>query len=130
MRAVELNGYEGFQSLRLVEVEKPKPAAKEILIEVKAAGINYAEIELTQAKYQIAKPLPFIMGFEASGIVAEVGSQVKNHKVGDQVTSVVSSGAMPNMLLPMPIWRSRSRKASRLPRQLPSRFRDCQPTLF
>jgi NADPH2:quinone reductase len=75
-----------------VEVEKPKPGAKEILIEVRAAGINYAEIELTNGRYQIPKQLPFIMGFEASGIVAQVGSQVKNHKVGDQVTSVVSSG--------------------------------------
>ena len=40
MRAVELNGYQGFQSLRVVEVEKPKPGVKEILIEVRAAGVT------------------------------------------------------------------------------------------
>jgi NADPH2:quinone reductase len=92
VKAVELNGYEGFQSLRVVEVEKPRPGAKEILIEVRAAGINYAEIELTNGKYQVPKQLPFVMGFEASGIVAEVGSQVKNHELGDRITSIVSSG--------------------------------------
>jgi NADPH2:quinone reductase len=92
VKAIELSGYEGFKSLRVVEVEKPKPGAKEILIEVRAAGINYAEIELTNGKYHVPKQLPFVMGFEASGIVAEVGSQVKNHKLGDRITSIVSSG--------------------------------------
>lgn len=92
MKAIELNGYEGFQSLRVVEVDRPSPGAQEILIEVRAAGINYAEIELTKGKYQVPKQLPFVMGFEASGIVAEVGSQVRNHKVGDKITSIVSSG--------------------------------------
>ena len=92
MKAVQLDGYEGFQSLRVVELEKPKPGAKEILIEVRAAGINYAEIELTSGKYQVPKELPFIMGFEASGVVAEVGSQVKNYQLGDRITSIVSSG--------------------------------------
>jgi len=92
VRAVALNGYEGFQSLQVVEVDKPRPGAKEVLIEVRAAGINYAEIEITKGKYQVPKQLPFVMGFEASGIVAEVGSQVRNHKVGDKITSIVSSG--------------------------------------
>ncbi len=92
MKAVELSGFEGFKSLSVVEVEKPKPGASEVLIEVKAAGINYAEVELTKGKYQVFKKLPFIMGFEASGIVVEVGSRVKNLKVGDKITSLVSGG--------------------------------------
>ncbi|HWO39455.1 MAG TPA: zinc-binding dehydrogenase [Candidatus Acidoferrum sp.] len=75
-----------------VEVERPTPGVKEILIEVRAAGINYAEIELISGKYQVPKQPPFVMGFEASGIVTEVGSQVRNHRVGDRVTSIVSSG--------------------------------------
>ena len=92
MKAVELSGYEGFQSLRVVEVEKPKPGAQEVLIEVRAAGINYAELELTKGRYQVPKQPPFVMGFEASGVVAEVGPNASNHKVGDRVTSVVTSG--------------------------------------
>jgi len=92
VKAVELSGYEGLQSLRVVEIDKPKPGAKEILIEVRAAGINYAEIELTNGRYRVPKQLPFVMGFEASGVVAEVGSQVKNHRLGDRITSIVRSG--------------------------------------
>lgn len=92
MKAIELSGLEGFKSLRVVEVDVPKPQANQVLIQVKAAGINFAELELTWGKYPALKPLPYILGFEAAGIIAEVGSAVKNLKVGDKVTAIVSSG--------------------------------------
>lgn len=92
MKGIELTGYCGIECLRIVEVEKPKPATNEILLQVKAAGINFAEMELAKGKYKIAKEPPFVMGFEASGVVAEVGSQVKNLKIGDRITTIVSSG--------------------------------------
>src|SRR6267154_995985 len=43
MKAVELNGFEGINSLRVVEVEKPKPGTNQVLLEVKADGISFAE---------------------------------------------------------------------------------------
>src|SRR5258708_38756875 len=92
MKAIELSGLEGFKSLRVADVEKPKPAANQILIEVMAAGINFAELELTLGRYPALKPLPYVLGFEAAGIVAEIGSHVKNVRVGDKVTAIVSSG--------------------------------------
>jgi NADPH:quinone reductase len=92
MRAVVLNGYEGAKSLRIVDVHKPQPAPSEILIQVKAAGINFAELELIEGRYQVPKEVPFIMGFEAAGIVIEAGHKVKSLKPGDRVTSIVSSG--------------------------------------
>jgi NADPH2:quinone reductase len=92
MKAVELNGFDGPSSLRVTEVEKPKPGPNEVLIEVKAAGLNFAEIEMTKGRYPAAKKLPFVMGFEAAGIVVEAGSQAKNVKVGDKVTTLASSG--------------------------------------
>ncbi len=92
MQAIQLTGLEGFDSLRVVEVEKPTPGASEVLLEVKAAGINFAELEMTKGRYQAFRKLPFIMGFEAAGVVVEVGAQVENLKVGDRVTSIVSSG--------------------------------------
>jgi len=51
MKAIELIGLEGSKSLRLVDVEKPKPAEQEVLIEVKAARVNYADVELSRANY-------------------------------------------------------------------------------
>lgn len=92
MKAVELTGFEGLESFRLVEVDKPKPSANEILMQVKATGINFAEIEMTNGKYPAARKLPFVMGFEAAGIVVEAGPNAKNVKVGDKVAAVVSSG--------------------------------------
>jgi NADPH2:quinone reductase len=92
MKAIELTGLEGFESLRVVEADKPKPGPNQVLIEVKAAGINFAELELTKGKYPALKPLPYIFGFEAAGIVVELGSQVKGVNVGDSVAAIVSSG--------------------------------------
>lgn len=92
MNAIQLNGLEGFKSLKLVEIERPTPATNEVLVDVKAAGINYAEIELIRGKYPLSKPLPCIMGFEASGVVVELGSEVKNLNIGDRVTALTSSG--------------------------------------
>jgi NADPH2:quinone reductase len=109
MKAVELAGYEGLNSLRVVDVPKPKVAQHECLIEVKATGINFAELELTRGRYQVGKEPPFIMGFEAAGVVCEIGESVKNLKVGDRVTAVVSSGgyadyatAPADMAIPIP----------------------------
>ncbi len=92
MKAIELSGLEGFKSLRVADVAKPKPAANQILIEVMAAGINFAELELTWGRYPALKPLPYVLGFEAAGIVVEIGLHVKNVRVGDKVAAIVSSG--------------------------------------
>jgi NADPH:quinone reductase len=92
MQAIELTGFDGLSSLRTVDVDTPKPGPNEVLISVKAAGINFAEIELTKGRYPSNKPLPFIMGFEAAGTVAEVGSAVTTLKSGNRVAAIVSSG--------------------------------------
>ena len=92
MQAIQLEAYAGPGSLQLVELDRPRPAVGEVLIEVQASGINFAELELTWGRYTIPKAPPFIMGFEAAGIVAEVGPGVKNVQIGDRVTSIVSSG--------------------------------------
>ncbi len=92
MKAIELNSLEGLTGLAVVEVARPKPGPNEILVEVKAAGMNYAELELMQGRYPPAKPLPYVLGFEAAGVVAEVGSQVTNFVIGDRVAAFASSG--------------------------------------
>lgn len=109
MRAIELSGFNGVESLRVVEVDTPKPAAGQLLIEVKAAGINFAELELTKGQYSTGRTPPFIMGFEAAGVVRELGPGTNHFKVGDRVTGIVSSGgfaefatAESSMAIPVP----------------------------
>lgn len=92
MKAVQLTGTEGLSSLRLAEVEKPTPGPTEILIEVKATGLNFAEIQQTRGLYPVGKPFPFVMGFEAAGIVAALGSEVTSLSIGQRVAAIVSSG--------------------------------------
>jgi NADPH:quinone reductase len=55
MKAIELAGYKNFDSMQVIEMEKPKPAANEVLLEVKAAGINFAELELTRGRYEMSE---------------------------------------------------------------------------
>lgn len=109
MKAIELTGYEGIDSLRVVDVPIPEVGAPECLIEVKATGLNFAELELAYGRYKIPKEPPFIMGFEAAGIVREVGKDVKNVRVGDRVATIVSSGgfaefatALAELVIPIP----------------------------
>jgi NADPH2:quinone reductase len=92
MRAIELTSYTGFRALRLVETTKPKAGPGQVLIEVKASGINFAELELTHGRYPTGQTPPFIMGFEAAGTVAEIGPGVANVRTGDPVAAIVNSG--------------------------------------
>jgi NADPH2:quinone reductase len=92
LKAIELVGFEGLDSLRLTDVERPTPSASEVLIRVKAAGINYAELEQTRGGYPFQKPLPGVMGFEAAGEIIELGASVTDLRIGDRIVAPVSSG--------------------------------------
>ncbi|MBT8139903.1 MAG: NADPH:quinone oxidoreductase family protein [Gammaproteobacteria bacterium] len=72
---------------KLVVEEMPAPVAGdgEILIDVKAAGINFPDVLMVQGNYQIKPELPFVPGTEGAGVVAAVGAGVKNFKLGDRV---------------------------------------------
>ncbi len=92
MKAVQLTGLNGFDSLEIVELDRPTPRDHELLLKVEAAGINFAELEMTKGKYPATKKLPFVMGFEAAGTVVETDSRANGVKAGDRITAIVSSG--------------------------------------
>jgi NADPH2:quinone reductase len=70
-----------------------KAGAGEVVIDVKAAGVNFPNVLIIQGKYQFKPTLPFTPGSELSGIVAEVGAGVAHVKVGDRVIAFVAQGA-------------------------------------
>ena len=80
--------------LELVE-DWPEPELGEhdVLIDVKAAGLNFPDVLIIQGKYQIQPELPFIPGGECSGVVEAVGAKVTRFKVGDKVLSMGATGA-------------------------------------
>ena len=92
MKAVLLRNFEGLDALEVSEAPVPRVGPNQVLIKVEAAGLNFAELELTKGRYPAANEPPFVMGFEAAGIVAETGTEVSHVRMGDKVAAVVASG--------------------------------------
>ena len=72
---------------------EPDLGENDVLINVKAAGLNFPDVLIIQGKYQIQPELPFIPGGECSGVVEAVGEKVTRFKAGDKVLSMGASGA-------------------------------------
>jgi NADPH2:quinone reductase len=71
----------------------PELGDNDVLINVRAAGLNFPDVLIIQGKYQIQPDMPFIPGGECSGEVVAVGPAVTRYKVGDKVLSMGASGA-------------------------------------
>lgn len=93
MKALICNEFGPPDSLILAETEAPTPAKGEVLIDIKAAGVNFPDILTVQGKYQFKPELPFIPGAEVCGIVTAIGEGVTSRKVGDKVFATLQVGA-------------------------------------
>jgi NADPH2:quinone reductase len=82
----------GVDALNWKELPNPTPKAGEVLIEIKAASLNFPDLLIVQNKYQIKPPLPFVPGSEYAGVVAAVGDDVKHLKVGQHVACLSGTG--------------------------------------
>jgi len=93
MRALLCKEYGSPSQLILDDLDDPKPSKGQILIKVKAAGINFPDVLSIEGKYQVKTEPPFIPGNEASGIIEAVGEGVERFKPGDQVITMSKGGA-------------------------------------
>jgi NADPH2:quinone reductase len=82
----------GIDALTWQELPTPQPKAGEVLIEIKAASLNFPDILIVQNKYQIKPPLPFVPGSEYAGVVQAVGEGVSHLKVGQNVACLSGTG--------------------------------------
>ena len=82
----------GPEVLRLGELEPLHPAPGEALIEVAAAGVNFADTLLIQGKYQEKPAFPFAPGLEVAGKVISVGEGVERIKPGERVMALLDHG--------------------------------------
>src|SRR5262245_25965617 len=78
--------------LRVQEVDVPPPGDGEIAIEVRAAGLNFADVFCRLGLYGAAPPIPFAPGFEVAGEVETVGEGVTRFRPGDRVLAVTRFG--------------------------------------
>lgn len=92
MKVVQLKEFGGPEVLQVLDLEKPVPTGHEVLIEIKAIGVNYADTARREGQYVIKTPLPFIPGAEIAGVVVEVGDQVTKIKPGTRIVTLIQSG--------------------------------------
>jgi len=88
MRALMLTRYGGPEATELRDdVPAPSAGPREVLVQVRAAGLNPVDIKTREGKLKVIRryPLPVVMGNEIAGLVASVGSGVTRFSVGDRV---------------------------------------------
>jgi NADPH2:quinone reductase len=95
VKAVLVHELGGPEVLRYQEVPDPTPKADEVLVKIDAAGVNYLDVYYRSGFHwggHHQRPLPYIPGAEAAGVVAEVGPNVSEFKSGDRVVYGISNG--------------------------------------
>ena len=116
MRAIAIENFGGPEVMKLMDLPLPKPGAGEVLIQIKAAGVNPVDWKIRQGLLQGRLPhqFPIILGWDAAGTVVEVAAGIKGIKVGDEIIAycrkeIIHDGAYaefitltPNHLAPRP----------------------------
>ena len=92
MRAVVCKGYGPPENLVVEEIESPTPGRGQVVISVKACGVNFPDTLIIQGLYQFKPSLPFSPGSEVAGIVKQVGEGVEHVKPGDRVINIATYG--------------------------------------
>jgi NADPH2:quinone reductase len=91
MKAVRVHAFGGPEQLVLDELDEPRIQPSEVLVEIRAAGVNPVDAYVRSGTHVVKPPLPYIPGFDGAGVVLEVGADVDRISVGDRVYVV---GAM------------------------------------
>ena len=109
MKAVLCKAFGPPESLVIEEVDPLKPGKGQVVISVKACGVNFPDTLIIQGKYQSKPPFPFIPGSEVAGIVKELGEGVDTFNVGTRVMAFIGMGgfaeeaiADASHIIPMP----------------------------
>ncbi|MCF8173854.1 MAG: NADPH:quinone oxidoreductase family protein [Burkholderiaceae bacterium] len=92
MKSLICEAFGPIDSLVVKDVPSPVPGPQQVLIEVRAAAVNFPDALMVQGLYQVKPELPFTPGAEISGIVKAVGAEVKRVKPGDRVIAMVGQG--------------------------------------
>lgn len=93
MRAIIINAYGPPEVLHESNVPVPKPGPNQILIEVKAAGVNPIDWKIRKGHFKLitGRRFPKILGTDIAGIVRETGKKVAGYRAGDEVMAMVNS---------------------------------------
>lgn len=92
MKAVLCKAWGAPESLVVADVPAPKAGKGQVVVAVRAAGVNFPDVLIVQGKYQVKPDLPFTPGAEICGTVKEVGEGVTHLKPGDTVVAFPGIG--------------------------------------
>ncbi|XP_023691549.2 synaptic vesicle membrane protein VAT-1 homolog [Paramormyrops kingsleyae] len=99
-RSLVLCGYGGYDKVKLQVMQgMPVPKKGEVMIRVKACGLNFADLVARQGLYERLPPPPITLGMECAGVVEAVGEGVTGRKVGDKVFAVNAYGLWQEVVL-------------------------------
>ena len=93
MKILHCKKYGPVDNLVWEEVESPEPQDNEVLIDIKAAALNFPDFLIVQGLYQFKPELPFAPGNEGAGIIKKTGKNVTRFKEGDRVYFMAPHGA-------------------------------------
>ncbi|HEU4403504.1 MAG TPA: NADPH:quinone reductase [Candidatus Polarisedimenticolia bacterium] len=100
MKAIRVRAFGGPEVMRLEEVPDPRPGPRQVVVRVKAAGVNPVDTYIRSGTYPRKPDLPYTPGFDAGGVVESVGQGVTRLKAGDRVyLSWTISGAYADLAL-------------------------------
>jgi NADPH2:quinone reductase len=99
MKAMLCTHYGPPEEMELREVPSPKPGKSQVLVAVKACGVNFPDVLMIQDKYQFRPTIPFAPGGEIAGTIKELGADVHDLKVGDRVCVSVGNGGFAEEVL-------------------------------
>lgn len=87
MKAFVLDRYGKQESMRLGDMPKPLLGDDDVLVEVHAAGVNLLDSKLKSGEFKLLLPyrMPLVLGHDVAGVVVQVGSRVRQFKIGDEV---------------------------------------------
>ena len=93
MRAARCNEYGPPESITVEDVPEPALRSGDVLVEVRAASVNYPDVLVVANQYQVSIPVPFTPGSEFAGVVLKVTDDVRGVQVGDRVFGAAFMGA-------------------------------------
>lgn len=85
MKAIRAHSFGGSDVLQMDDVDDPVPGPGEVVIDVRAAGVNPADTYMRNGTYAIVPDLPYVPGGDAGGVVSAIGAGVSDFAVGDRV---------------------------------------------
>jgi len=87
------------ENLQVAEIPDPQPGKDQVVIEVKAASVNFPDTLIIKNQYQIKPELPFAPGGECAGVVRAIGEAVTRVKPGDAVTALTLYGSFAEQVI-------------------------------